>query len=164
MFRIMICIVLIVCTTLLGNWFALRLRHRSDYLRKMLIAIKRMKTLICFGGYEIERVITDAFSGVDEYSVFSETATQKELSVWWSEQIDKIDKNSGLSIEDRSVMKRFSDGLGVSDIEGQISNCELYSGLIEERLRLSEEDELKKSRLYRVLGFSLGAILALLFL
>ncbi|MGN0453240.1 MAG: stage III sporulation protein AB [Ruminococcus sp.] len=166
MIKLILCLAFLSCTAFLGNSFSLRLKRRSKYLGAFIESLSRMKTLICFGGFDIKRVIEEAFSSSEELcSSFANPETfEEQLSSWWDKCVDSLPKSSGLNPEDRDIIKRFGAGLGISDVEGQIQNCELYSDLIRERLNLSKADEATKCRLYQILGVSLGSLVTLLIL
>ncbi len=157
MYRFFLCGILVFSATLLGNWFSQRLFRRTRYLQGMLEGINRMKTNVCFGNLDVFRAVGDSFPAFRDNSC-EETSAEE----YWASLIDSIPKSSGLSKADREVLKGFGRNLGVTDTEGQLNNCELYSGLVLERIKISKEEEASKSRLYRVLGFSLGFAITLL--
>lgn len=56
----------------------------------------------------------------------------------------------------------FGEGLGVTDIEGQVHHCIQYERLAAEKLSAAKEEAQTKGRLYITLGVCGGAIIALL--
>ncbi len=157
MYKFFLCGLLVFSSTLLGNWFSAKLFRRTRYLRDILSGISRMKTNVCFGSLDVFRALEESFP---EFKYNSD----KELSAeeYWNLFVDSIPKSSGLCKADREIIKGFGKNLGITDTEGQLNNCELYSELISERLKISKEEEISKSRLYRILGFSLGFAITLL--
>lgn len=165
MIKIFSGVVLICACTLLGNWFSMKLRRRTQLLERFVVSITKMKTLICFGGYDITYVLKECFgSNVFPSVVEFDENTFENVSAMWKEFISDIPTSEGLTKTDRNVLCGFGKCLGVTDTQGQINNCELYINLIEERLRDSRSDEISKCRLYRVLGFSLGSAVTLMVL
>lgn len=165
MFKLVLSLILIGSATFVGNHFSSRLESRRRTLSLLVESIKKMKTLICFGGYEVYRVIALSFENAKFFDAFcSQPRSEMEFFDWWNECVDNIENKCGLNKEDKTLLKRFAEGIGVTDIEGQIANCELYSELFSERLSSSKETEKNKAQLYRVLGFSVGCAVVLLML
>ena len=80
----------------------------------------------------------------------------------WKQGIKKIPKETGILTCDLEMLSDFGKGLGVSDLEGQLSHLELNIEMVKLRLEESRENKKRKGRLYQMLGFSLGAAVALL--
>lgn len=157
--------VLVATCTMLGNWFSMKLRHRTSVLEKFIESITKMKTLICFGGYDIAYVLNECFKGEDYTSSYSfENQDNENIADSWNRFVASVPVSAGLTRSDREVLCGFGKNLGITDTEGQINNCELYITLTKERLRVSRSEEISKCRLYRVLGFSLGSAVTLMML
>ncbi|MBE6737202.1 MAG: hypothetical protein E7566_00900 [Ruminococcaceae bacterium] len=164
MLRIFMCIVLVVSSTFLGNWFSLKLLRRCEDLFSIIESIQKIKTYINFGGYEICRVIALSFVSKEKFKAFTETEENENFLMWWEKCVTYISKTTALNKSDLELLNQFGENLGVTDIEGQISNCELYTKLFEERLNEAKLMENKNVRLYRILGFSLGCTVGLIVL
>ncbi len=160
MFKFLLCGVLILVATLLGNWFSQRLLRRTHFLQSIIEGINRIKTSICFGALNSYRAIAESFPELMIYG--KQIDDTQSVSEYWNGLIDSVPKHIGLKEDDIELIKGFGKSLGITDTQGQINNCELYSGLISERLKTSKEAEFSKSRLYKVLGFSVGCALTLL--
>ena len=78
----------------------------------------------------------------------------------WRQGVKEQGEASGLTAADRELLVHFGDGLGRTDVEGQLTNCRLYA----ERLEEARRDAATKSRLYVTLGVTGGIGLALLLL
>ena len=59
-------------------------------------------------------------------------------------------------------MCSFGEKLGITDVEGQLKHIELYKGLAKAHLDDSKKDITEKSRLYKTMGFFVGAAVALI--
>ncbi|MBQ4105372.1 MAG: stage III sporulation protein AB [Clostridia bacterium] len=165
MINFVLVIIVILCSTLLGNWFSTRLEARRQSLSTIIVAITKMKSLISFGGFEISRVVNESFESAQGFECFCRELTDDVgFTDFFNSCVDEINIVCALSKEDKALLKRFGEGLGVSDTEGQISNCELYRELLSEKLAEAKDAVDKKSKLYRVLGFSMGCAVALMVL
>ena len=156
--------VLVISATLLGCSFSQNLINRRKSLQMLIEVIRKMKTYIGFSTREIESVVTECFCNVKGFECFTR-GTEKDnetFLMWWKECVNSLDSSTGLDKNDRELLVRFSEEMGVSDVEGQISNCELYEELFTEQLNFAKEAESKKCRLYKILGFSLGCAVTLI--
>lgn len=75
----------------------------------------------------------------------------------WKASVDKIPKSTGLKDSDKELLIKFGLGLGATDVQGQLSHCELYINLINERLENARLEKTKLVKLYRILGLSSAA-------
>ena len=86
------------------------------------------------------------------------------LSDAWSRGVGKLSKDNGLLKGDIELLLGFGKGLGISDLEGQLSHLNLNGELAKRKLEEAGECKLKKGKLYQMLGVSAGITTALLFL
>lgn len=163
MIKVALCLVLVISSTLLGNWFSERLISRRNTLELMINSLTKMKTLISFGGYEIHHVVQDSFIGFPDFiKEFDTSENCLNFAEFWNKCVDSIPDRYGLTSDDKKILRNFAEGLGVSDTDGQLSNCNLYCDLLREQLEKAKEKEKNSGKLYRVLGFSLGCVVTLM--
>ena len=92
---------------------------------------------------------------------------KKEFSRWFQEleKIAKVEYRIGnLDKKDFELLSAFGRGLGTTDSEGQIINCERHSRLIGENIETAKKDAEVKGKLYSALGVIGGIFLVILFL
>lgn len=155
--------VLIISATLFGISFSQKLINRRKNLQMLIEVIRKMQTYIGFSSMEISAVVAECFKNIKGFESFTQYVSEDTaFTTWWEKCVRSIDSSTGLDREDKDLLIRFSEGIGVSDAEGQLSHCELYCELFAERLRLAKEVENTKSRLYKVLGFSVGCAVTLI--
>ena len=82
----------------------------------------------------------------------------------WEKALTSPDCKCYLKQDDISLLQLFGKGLGISDIEGQVSHCELYFSMLEEKYQNAKEEQEKKGRLYFMLGILSGLGVALIIL
>lgn len=161
MFKASLCVVVVLCSTLIGNWFASRLKSRRHSLLILIEGISRMKNHFSFSGFDVFRVVAESFCGFQYFEKFTDYNGSEDFQLWWKNRVEALPTECGLNQEDKRLLIRFSDCLGVTDVEGQISNCDFYTDVFSQRLKAADATEYKNSRLYKTLGFSLGCILIL---
>lgn len=163
MIKLILSLILIIVSSLIGNSFSVKLIARKNTLSSIHNSIKKIKTLICFGGMDIHRVIEECFCTPEfplmEAEVFYDNC---DFDKAFNESVSKISRNYSLTKADKELLCQFGSELGTTDITGQIAHTELYSQLFSERLDNVKAEENAKSKLYRVLGFSLGCAISLL--
>ncbi len=76
----------------------------------------------------------------------------------WKKSVEKSDVNH----DDRILLLSFGSGLGTSDVEGQLSNCELHKALFENNLHKAREQCSRFGKLYTTLGVLGGILIALI--
>ncbi len=163
MFKVILCLVFIITTTLYGFIISQKLTIRKKALESVVDSITRMKSLITFGGFEISRIIQDSFGSIKGFETFVDCYTDSDnLLSHWQKTVNSLPNELCLNSNDKELLIKFSSGLGVTDIEGQIANCDLYCELFKESLEDAKEKEKTSGRLYKILGFSLGCVITLM--
>ena len=163
MIKLLLSFILIISASLIGNSFSQKLVNRRRTLTSIVEAISRIKTLICFGGADVFSVIKESFC-TDEFPLIDVKTLESsaDYDVAFKKCVDKISSSFSLTKADKQLLAQFGCQLGTTDITGQIAHTELYAELFSERLSKVKEQENSKSKLYRVLGFSLGCAASLL--
>lgn len=85
-----------------------------------------------------------------------------ELRERWKAAIDAKGEEWGLSADDRTLLKAFVEGIGKSDVEGEVRFCEDYCEAVSAHLSAAREDMKTKGRLQLTLGICGGLLAALL--
>jgi hypothetical protein len=69
----------------------------------------------------------------------------------------------GFLPDDRALYTAFLEGLGGTDLSGQMAHCARYASLMEAQLELARRAEAEKAKLYRMLGLC-GGLSVIIFL
>lgn len=162
MYKLVLCFVLILSTTLYGCRCSHKLAVRKKSLRLICDGIVRVKTLITFGGYDICRVLQESFKDIKAFDEFETDSMFSDEKLFADSFFESLKKELSLESEDMEIIRNFTDALGVTDTEGQISNCNLYFELMNKQLLSAEDKEKSSGRLYKILGFSLGLVITLM--
>lgn len=155
--------VLLVCsTTFCGFMLSGKLKSRSKFLLAFQDFICTLETNIRYNSDDIIRIIEK--SAINPMlSAFSNTKSL-DFSSYWKTAISSIPKNYGLNNEDVAILNDFGKSLGTTDIEGQLNHIALYKDIFNQQLSKSKEEYREKSKLYKVLGFFTGSIIAIMFI
>ena len=84
------------------------------------------------------------------------------FGVYWESVSSELSKSFNLNRGDYNNLIEFGRLLGSTDVEGQLSHINMYKGIFTTERDEFQKDCKTKSKLYRVLGFFVGAVLALL--
>lgn len=82
----------------------------------------------------------------------------------WQEALEEFNLVNRLEEDEMEVLKAFGSGLGLSNIDDQISRLELCRQRLESIEKNAENQFQKLGKVWRNLGWSLGVVLALLFI
>jgi stage III sporulation protein AB len=82
----------------------------------------------------------------------------------WSTAVKAYAKPCGANAADSEQLLIWGKSLGTTDIEGQMSCCELYEAQLRTSLQAARENREKKSRMCMTLGVSAGLALVLVIL
>jgi stage III sporulation protein AB len=88
--------------------------------------------------------------------------TSQPLEALWNRSAEESAKAYFLTNLDKSLLCEFGAELGKTDVEGQLKHIELYKVQFTKQLAESEENIKQKAKLYKTMGFFVGASLALI--
>lgn len=157
-------ILIIICGTLGGIYFSLRLKKKSEFLEQYLIFLNRVRTMIEYGNMSVR----DIFGELKNISVIEPVLTDTEKFLddgenfenAWKMSVDKNMKEFDKS--DIEMIYFFGKSFGVTDKNGEISKIDLHSQMIKERLDTLKNDMVSKTRIYRILGMFGGVLAAVM--
>ena len=161
-------ILIIAAGTIAGYAQAHKLSMRVLFMEQYLRLLRYLQTEIryCAGalpqilaGFSkdtpMQQCINDCIKNIEEGNSFSGA---------WQQAVANISHEYGLAKEDYRLISEFGTGLGTSDIQGQLSHCEMHITFLTQRLEEAQENKKKKSKLYFMLGLFLGIGSTLLFI
>ncbi|MDO4731653.1 MAG: stage III sporulation protein AB [Clostridia bacterium] len=161
-----ITIVLIVSAGSLSGYFkALKLSERVKFWDDFIRFISYIKTSIKYNCDDLIHIIvcykkTDKLSFLE--SINEDNLVNCDFLTLWDSCISKIPKSYGLTKDDYDLLGKFSLGLGVTDVEGQITHCQLYETFFLQQKQEAAVNQNKRSKLYRLLGVFSGICIALI--
>ncbi len=145
MLKIIGIIGIITASTLLGFFFALKLKTRQTRLSNLCSFIEEIEMRIRSGA-ELKKIF--ALSG-------------KNVGICDDGYTVKISPEN-LFKEDISILEEFFSGLGLGDTESQIKRCQVYLSLLKKQEESAAELVNSKSGLYSKLGFFAGLFISVM--
>lgn len=133
---------------MLGISGAQKLRGRKELLLDWKQLMQRFKTEISYSAFLLpELIVRNQESAFCRLAFREETFEQEPVLALWGAG-KRLLKNK----EDAELFGNFVQGLGISDVQGQMEHISLYSQLLDQRLEGASRDLLSKPKLYLSLG------------
>lgn len=157
-------IIVIVSASLIGIYFSDKLKSRVKELKNINYMFEQISVLIRYKALTVYEVIDELRRNqiCSNLNFIKNFASEDDIPFekQWSKSIDN--SQNYLNNEDKRILKSFGNVFGTSDIDGQLSDIELYRHnfiKIENDAKLEFE---KKSKLYKSLGVIGGAFISIM--
>lgn len=151
---------IIVCS-LIGNYFATRDLNRVKTIEEIFLMIQIISTEIKFCKTPLDSIVNklsknDGFIHLNFICECEKLLGKQKFPTAWQTSV----KKSALHESDKQLLISLGNNLGTSDVEGQLSNCELHKELFENNYNSAREKCLKFGKLYTSLGLFGGVLVA----
>ena len=133
--------------------------YRVEELREFKNALNMFKTKVRFTYEPIPEIFKQISSNIEPSigSIFKIASYNMQFfpaGDAWNQAIDTNILN--INMEDKQALKNLSKLLGATDVEGQLSQIEITSGVLDEQIKKAEKEREKSEGMYRKLGMLLG--------
>lgn len=146
-----------------GCMFSKKLYRRRDFLNKLTVFISMLSTNLRYNSSDIFTLI-ELSSKAADLPELSVPRTEKPFEFLWNEALESIPKSLSLAKGDYDLLSELGHQLGKTDTEGQLRHLELCQERLRVRLADAEDCITRKSKLYKTMGFFVGASAAILLL
>ncbi len=152
-----------------GRFLVKRLEARVNKLEKIYILLSDISSRIHYTADSLKDIFISVNLSQNYQNLPFVSACQKRLEtgesfiVVWQSEISKRENVRDLKKEDISVLFSFGSSLGTTDVNGQISNCEVHKRLIDEKISVARSDYQKYSKSVSGIG-TLAAIATIILL
>ena len=147
----------------IGCILSKKLYRRRDFLNRLAVFISTLSTNLRYNSSDIFTMISLSADS----SCLSELSVQKSDKPFddlWNDTIELIPKSISLTKQDYDLLAELGFQLGKTDIEGQLKHLELCSERLKMQISDAEDCISNKSKLYKTMGFFVGASAAILLL
>lgn len=149
-------LLLVAGTTLFGRTYAKLYKDRVDFLTDFQKRLEILKNEIGF----MKGILSETLKRAAEFdgkakALFSDVIQQLddlEAGGAWEAACENQLKQFNLSADEMDTVKSLGRLLGVSDVEGQISNIEAISGQVAILLEHAQEERKKNEPLFKSIG------------
>ena len=165
MFKIIGFFMLVTAGMLSGCSISKSISERVNFLEQYLEFISTMETEIRYTYCQPSDIIKK-YSGSGKFHLFLKNCSDyyclgTPFPKAWKKSLEEYKKNLNLYNETYRLIKNFGEGLGSSDIDGQIAHCEYHKQTIKPYLQDELENKRNKSKMYGILGTCLGIIVGI---
>ncbi|MFZ5943385.1 MAG: stage III sporulation protein SpoIIIAB [Bacillota bacterium] len=172
MFKVAGAFMIIIASGLIGLVIARNYSVRPQQLRYLQSAVQMLETEMLYGltplplalqrvGKRLPYPVNHLFLHTSKTLVEGEGYTAGEA---WAASLNELEEQSALLPEDLDTLLYFGQNLGGSDREEQSKNLLLIKEHLKNLEKKAETAKEKNQRLWQYLGFSLGAVVALIIL
>lgn len=128
---------------LAGQLVNKRIKKRVASLEEMILFIEGINSQISFSRNNIETIINDLSSVGDmKLKTICELSknNNSDFSEKWRDAVEKYYREDCLKTEDKKILISFGKSLGVTDLQGQSSNCRLHLSMLEKQLAKAQKE------------------------
>ena len=149
----------------IGLLISKKYEQRVNELKELKNALNMFKTKIKFTYEPIPEIFREISNSLNSktgmvFEIASENMKLLTAGEAWNSAIDTDILD--ITGEDKKVIKDLSKLLGLTDIEGQVSQINLTTSLLDEQIRKAEEDKTRNSRMFKTLGMVLGLTIVII--
>lgn len=153
MFKLLLCIVIVLCSTAVGFSFSAKLFTRKKILELFVLELKNAKTKMRYSSNELHKIFENNFMN---YNFCGSTPFHNQ----WNDMLNYYSKV--LTKADIDLLSNFGKALGTSDLNGELSNIDMHINLLNAQISESQNCIDSKSKVYRTLGLSSGLAVAII--
>ena len=143
-----------------GCLFSARLYRRRDFLRRLQSFLNCLSTDLRYRGEDIFTLVSDNAKRAGLHALCIRQS-ENSFENAWNGAINALCAAFPLKREDDSLLREIGSQLGKTDLDGQLNHLSLSEARVAGLLRDSEESLAQKAKLYKTMGFFVGATAAI---
>lgn len=165
---VLIILIMMICT-FIGGYFSGRLKQKCRFLKDVAYMLEEIELMIGFESAEVSDIIARLMKNkrISELGflrkVLEEIHIGADFSTLWEDSVE-FQQYGFLNNEEKEFIKDIGRKLGKSDVSGQLNSIRYEKLELEKMIRSADEDECRKSKLYRSLGLLCGAFIVIMFI
>jgi len=164
MIRILGAVCIFAASALLGMFFSESIRSKKERLMNIRHMFSEISDYIRWNKFTLKEIAgklseNKQFSTLGFVSDLTEICEKFSFPKAWEEAVCS---DKSLCDDEKSLLSRFGNSLGTTDIDGQISSINLYISEAEKMIAAESEKYKTKGKLYRSLGVAFGAMTGIL--
>lgn len=163
-------LMVIISSSLLGILISSKYSIRPKEIRKLRFSLQMLETEIVYGstpipyacynvGCKSDRPWKDFFLEVSENLLERKFFSLEEA---WNEAIVNILEDSCLTSGDKELLMNFGRVIGKSDTEDQKKHFKLIYAQLEYHEKMAEDEKRNNEKMYKSMGFLLGAAILII--
>ena len=167
MIKYIILLLIFLLTSMIGKLLSKKYYYRLEELEEIKNALNVFKSKIKFTYSTIPEIFKEIAEGSKSNiaKIFENTVHNIRImpvTEAWNKAVDETKENTNLKEEDIKVIKGLSKQLGITDVEGQISQIDITQNFLDTQIRQAQEEKEKNQKLYQKLGTTIGIAIVIL--
>lgn len=163
--KIIIYTFIFLSCSLIGILISKRYSNRVNELMEFKKALNMFKTKIRYTYEPIPEIFREISESIDSNisNVFKKAAEKMDVCAAgdaWNLALKIEDLN--IDEEDKNALNNLSKLLGITDLEGQVSQIEMTSDFLDRQIRKAESLREKSEKMYRTLGMIMGMAIVII--
>lgn len=142
-----------------GRAYAAYKESRAKIINEIIIMISTVESCLRYSNAPLNELLCRINAGGKLGFIencIHKTESGVTFHTAWEESISDCGKLKSLLGDSTQTLIDFGKSLGVTDTQGQISNCEYYKEIFTSELALREEESRKSSKVFPQLGLLAG--------
>lgn len=152
-----------------GYFTGKRCLERVKLIESIILMIKTIKTQIEFSRLPVLSLLEYLGKSKDfsKLTFINDTAEKikngEDFITAWNKAVTSFSKGISLDGDEISLLRSFANGLGSSDLSGQMSNCDTYINLFELKLGTLKAKSESTVKICNSLGLMSAALVIIVF-
>ena len=159
-------IFVVVCGTLGGIYFSLRLKRKAEFLEQYIMFLTQVQTMISYVGMSVREILKGIKNIPLAEPILIDTEKYMDngeaIETAWKKAVDENMKRLHFEKADTEMIEYFGNAFGVSDREGELSKIKLHEEIVRERWEKLKSEMYSKCRVYRIVGMFCGVMTAVM--
>lgn len=160
-------LLIVISASLIGINKVNKMKLKIQLTSQLLTLVEQIKIQLNYCSFSTKEILCEMsklseLQGLDFVKGCAENYETMPFNILWNEQVMKSKLN--FPENEQKLILSFGQGLGTTDLDGQIELCSIYERRFMDRLELYSEDYSKHSKLYTSMGFFLGLGVAIILL
>ena len=165
--RYIFLISILACSTSIGFLLSNKYINRVEELRSLSKLINVLQNKIKFTRKPLKDIFNELSKLEENKNIkrifinMSQNLENSVVSESWRKTIEEEKENLSLKEDDINILKTLGSTLGKSDVDGQLSEINLFTELLKNQIQKAEKEKEKNSKMYKSLGTIIGLVIVI---
>lgn len=161
-------ILILGSSTSIGFLLSNRYINRVEELKSISKLINILQNKIKFTRKPLKDIFSDLSKIEDNENInsiffkVSQNLDNQKMNETWNNIVEEEKRNLSLKDEDINLLKTLGSILGKSDVDGQMSEINLFIELLKVQIQKAEKEREKNSKMYKSLGTIIGLAIVII--
>lgn len=160
-------ILILGSSTSIGFLLSNRYTNRVEELKSISKLINILQNKIKFTRKPLKEIFSELSKLGENENInciclkVSKNLENQKMSNIWNNMVEEESKNLSLKDDDINLLKTLGNILGKSDVDGQMSEINLFAELFKNQIQKAEQEREKNAKMYKSLGTIIGLVIVI---